>query len=69
MGKYCTDCAKEIEKGNQDEMMAFNETVRCKECLGTAESGEGCFGGFGKMGDGGFGDFMKKKDDKPAGTA
>lgn len=54
MGKYCTDCAKEIEKKSGD-MMSFQEVVRCKECLGTKE-GDGGFGGFGQMGDGGFGD-------------
>jgi len=53
MGKYCTDCANEIEKESGD-MMQFAETVRCKECLSTKESDS--FGGFGKMGDGGFGD-------------
>ena len=55
MGKYCTDCAKEIEKESGD-MMAFSEVVRCKECLGTKDGGDAGFGGFGKMGDGGFGD-------------
>ena len=54
MGKYCTDCAKEIEKQSGD-MMSFAEVVRCKECLGANERSSG-FGGFGKMGDGGFGD-------------
>ena len=53
MGKYCTDCAKEIEKVSGD-MMSFQEVVRCKECLGTKD--DDSFGGFGKMGDGGFGD-------------
>tara|TARA_B100000929_G_scaffold290076_1_gene282497 strand:+ start:517 stop:669 length:153 start_codon:yes stop_codon:yes gene_type:complete len=39
MGKYCTDCAKEIEKASkQEEMFAFSETVRCKECLGKKDS-------------------------------
>jgi hypothetical protein len=54
MGKYCTDCAGEIEKAEND-MMSFQEVVRCKKCLGAKEGSSG-FGGFGKMGDGGFGD-------------
>ena len=54
MGKYCTDCAGEIETDKSD-MMAFSETVRCKKCLG-AKGDDGGFGGFGQMGDGGFGD-------------
>ena len=54
MGKYCTDCANEIEHSDGDDMMSFAEVVRCKTCL-KAKEGEG-FGGFGKMGDGGFGD-------------
>ena len=70
MGKYCTDCKAEIEKPDGNDMMAFAEVVRCKKCLGAKEGGG--FGGFDKMGDGGFGDFMTKKDDDkkpPAGTA
>ena len=43
MGKYCTDCAGEIETDKSD-MMAFSETVRCKKCLGAKDD------------DGGFGD-------------
>ena len=62
MGKYCTDCANEIEQASkQEDMFAFSETVRCKECLGKQDS----FGGTS-------GDFMNpnppKKDTPPAGT-
>ena len=40
MGKYCTDCAKEIEKQSKEEaMFAFAEIVRCKECLGKSTEG------------------------------
>ena len=56
MGKYCTDCAKEIEEKKEDnnrfpssnthnmESWNFNEVVRCGECL--AKKGKGSFGGF-----------------------
>jgi len=57
MGKYCTDCAKEIEEQNkQEEMMSFVEVVRCKECLAKKE----------KDSFGGFGDFSNPN---PAGTS
>ena len=54
MGKYCTDCANEIEKTDDNNMMSFAKVVRCKACLGAKD--DDSFGGFGKMGDGGFGD-------------
>ena len=59
MGKYCTDCAKEIEQASkQEEMFAFTETIRCKEWLAKKDS----FGG---------NDFMNPNPpnkDPPAGT-
>ena len=61
MGKYCTDCAKEIEKQDkQEEMFAIGENVRCKECKAKQEKSSG-FGGFGD-----FSNPNPAKADKPA---
>ena len=70
MGKYCTDCAKQIEEqkkeDNSMESWNFNEVVRCAECRKKLESKSS--GDFGGGFDSGFGEMSADKGKEKKGS-